>query len=77
MYCNHHLNLILQELLKCLRNCTKNADNNPISSDVLSLAILQAKIEINVTNSQLGIINLLVIIYVTFIFFVNIHLLLI
>ena len=36
-----------------LRNCTKIADNVDISSGVLSFAILQAKREINVTNSQL------------------------
>jgi len=39
-----------------LRSCTKNADSTDISSGDLSLAMLHAKIEINVTNSQFGIV---------------------
>jgi len=39
------------------RNWTKNADNVANSSGVLSLAILHAKIEIKVTNSQFCIDN--------------------
>ena len=39
-----------------LRNCTKNEDSTAISSGDLSLAMLHAKIEINVTNSQFGIV---------------------
>ena len=39
-------------LLMYPRNWTKNADKVANSSGVLSLAILHAKIEIEVTNSQ-------------------------
>lgn len=39
-----------------LRNCTKNEDSTDISSGDLSFAMLHAKIEINVTNSQFGIV---------------------
>ena len=37
-------------------NWTKKAEINDISSEDLSLEILQARIEINVTNSQSGIV---------------------
>ena len=40
-------------LLGYLRNWTKNADKVANSSGDLSFAILHARIEINVTNSQL------------------------
>lgn len=43
-------------LPKYHRNCVKTAAKTPISSGVLSLAILQANIEINVTKSQFCII---------------------
>ena len=39
------------------RNWTKNADKVANSLGVLSLAILQAKIEIKVTNSQFCIVD--------------------
>ena len=40
-----------------LRNWTKNADNVVNSSGVLFLAILHAKIEMKVTNSQFCIVD--------------------
>ena len=43
-------------LPKYHRNCVKTAAKTPTSSAVLSLAILQANIEINVTKSQFCII---------------------
>ena len=39
------------------RNWTKNVDSIDNSFEVLSLAILQARIEIKVTNSQFCIVN--------------------
>ncbi len=44
-------------LLMYHRNWTKNADNVANSSEVLSLAILHAKIEMKVINSQFCIVN--------------------
>ena len=49
---NYYLNPKLQVWLKYLRNWVKNAESNANSSGDLSFAILHAKIEINVTNSQ-------------------------
>jgi len=53
----NYLNLTLQVLLLYLRNCVKNAERIAISSCDLSLAILHARAEINVTNSQLFIVK--------------------
>ena len=53
----YYLNLKQQVLLRYHRNWTKKADNVANSSGVLSLAILHAKIEIKVTNSQFCIVE--------------------
>lgn len=53
----YYLNLKQQVLLRYHRNWTKKADNVANSSGVLSLAILHAKIEIKVINSQFCIVE--------------------
>lgn len=52
---NYYLNLEKRVLQEYHRSCTKSEDRRLISSTVLPLAILHAKIVTNVTNSQLGI----------------------
>lgn len=55
-----------------LRSCVKKADKIFNSSSVLSFAIEQASIEINVTNSQFGMINPPYIVYVELMFLLSV-----